>query len=251
MKAVIVEDEKPSAEHLSMLLQRLDPTIEVVQYLDTVKGTVQAFQEGLQADLLFLDIHLADGNSFEIFSKIHIETPIIFTTAYNQYAINAFKQNSIDYLLKPIALKDLAFALEKFKKQTQTTNKSLIDSISAAYQQMNKPYKNRFIVKKGQAIESISTSDIHHFESKDSISFLITTKGSRYPIDYTLDELEAISDPKDFFRINRKIIIHIQSVEKVTTYFNSRLVIAKKFLDDDTCIVSRDRVNDFKQWLDT
>lgn len=251
MKAVIVEDEKPSAEHLSLLLQRLEPSLEVVQYLDTVKGTVQAFRDGLQADLLFLDIHLADGNSFEIFNQVSIDTPIIFTTAYNQYAINAFKQNSIDYLLKPVASKDLAFALEKFKKQAQKTNQSFIDSLAAAYQQMNKTYKTRFMVKKGQAIESISTADIHHFESKDSLSFLITTKGTRYPIDYTLDQLEALSDPKCFFRINRKIIIHIQSVEKVTPYFNSRLAIARKFLDDETCIVSRDRVTDFKQWLDT
>lgn len=251
MKAVIVEDEKPSAEHLTLLLQRLDSTIEVVQYLDTVRGTVQAFQEGLQADLLFLDIHLADGNSFEIYNHVHLETPIIFTTAYNQYAINAFKQNSIDYLLKPIALKDLAFALEKFKKQTQASHKSLLDSVAAAYQQMNKSYKSRFIVKKGQAIESVATSDIHHFESKESLTFLITTKGNRYPIDYPLDQLEGILDPNDFFRINRKIIIHIQSVDKVTTYFNSRLAITKKFLDDESCIVSRDRVNGFKQWLDT
>ena len=119
MKVVLVEDEKPSAEHLALLLQRIDSTIEVVQYLDTVKATVKAFQEGIKADLLFLDIHLADGNSFEIFEKVQLDIPIIFTTAYDQYAIQAFKQNSIDYLLKPISLKDLQFALEKYKKQQQ------------------------------------------------------------------------------------------------------------------------------------
>ena len=126
MKVVIVEDEKLSAEHLALLLQRIDSSIEVVRYLDTVKGTVKAFQDGIEADLLFLDIHLADGNSFEIFNQIQIDTPIIFTTAYDQYAIQAFKQNSIDYLLKPVSLKDLQFAFEKYKKQQQTNQKQWI-----------------------------------------------------------------------------------------------------------------------------
>jgi DNA-binding LytR/AlgR family response regulator len=215
-----------------------------------VKGTIKAFQDGLEADLLFLDIHLADGNSFEIFNKIHIDTPIIFTTAYDQYAIQAFKQNSIDYLLKPIALKDVLFALEKYKKQHQFANKQLVENITMAYQQLNKEYKTRFLVKIGQTIDTIKTDEIHHFETEESLSFLVTTKGSRYAIDYTLDQLEALLQPKDFFRINRKIILNIQSIEKVATYFNSRLSIATKFLDSDARIVSRDRVNDFKMWLD-
>ena len=141
MKVVLVEDEKPSAEHLALLLQRIDSTIEVVQYLDTVKATVKAFQEGIKADLLFLDIHLADGNSFEVFEKVQLDIPIIFTTAYDQYAIQAFKQNSIDYLLKPISLKDLQFALEKYKKQQQFANKQWIENVASAYQQLNKSYK--------------------------------------------------------------------------------------------------------------
>ncbi|MDQ5928712.1 MAG: two-component system, LytTR family, response regulator [Bacteroidota bacterium] len=251
MKVVIVEDEKLSAEHLCLLLQRIDKSIEVIKYLDTVKGTINAFQEGLEANLLFLDIHLADGNSFEIFNQIYIDTPIIFTTAYDQYAIQAFKQNSIDYLLKPISLKDVQFALEKYKKQEQKANKNLIENITIAYQQLNKPYKTRFLVKKGQTIESILTTDIHHFETEESISFLTTNKGNRYPIDFTLDQLETLLQPKNFFRINRKIIIHIQSIEKVNTYFNSRLSIATKFLDADSRVVSRDRVTDFKLWLDS
>jgi DNA-binding LytR/AlgR family response regulator len=250
MKIVIVEDEKPSAVHLFMLLQRIDSSIEVVQYLDTVKGTIKAFQEGLEADLLFLDIHLADGNGFEIFNNIQIETPIIFTTAYDQYAIKAFKQNSIDYLLKPIALKDVQFALEKYKKQAQKSNKNLIENITAAYQQLHKPYKNRFLVKMGQSIDTIQTDEIHHFETQESLTFLVTNKGNRYAIDYTLEQLENLLQPKDFFRINRKIIMRIQSIEKVNTYFNSRLSVVTKFLEGDARIVSRDRVNDFKMWLD-
>jgi DNA-binding LytR/AlgR family response regulator len=250
MKVAIVEDEKLSAEHLALLLQRIDSSIEVVRYLDTVKGTVKALQEGMEVDLLFLDIHLADGNSFEIFDKIQIDTPIIFTTAYDQYAIQAFKQNSIDYLLKPVSLKDLQFALEKYKKQQKTANNQWIENVTSVYHQLNKQYKTRFLVKIGQTIDTVQTDLIHHFETKDSLSFLITTKGNRYPIDYTLDQLETMLQPKDFFRINRKIILHIHSIEKVNTYFNSRLSVVTKFLDSDARIVSRDRVSDFKLWLD-
>ena len=251
MKVVIVEDEKLSAEHLALLLQRIDSGIEVVRYLDTVKATIQAFQEGIKADLLFLDIHLADGNSFEIFNEIRVDTPIVFTTAYDQYAIQAFKQNSVDYLLKPVSLRDLQFALEKFKRQEQKVSKHLIESITATYNQLNRQYKSRFLVKIGQTIDTISTDAIHHFTTEDSITFLITTKGNRYPIDYSLDQLETILEPKDFFRINRKIILKIQVIEKVTSYFNSRLSITTKFLEGEARVVSRDRVNDFKQWLDT
>lgn len=251
MNVVIVEDEKLSAEHLSLLLQKIDTSIEVIKYTDTVKATVEALQTGLQADLIFLDIHLADGNSFEIFTKIQTEIPIIFTTAYDNYAIQAFKQNSIDYLLKPIALTDLKFSIEKYKKQQQTTNKQLIENITFAYQQLNKSYKNRFLVKVGQSIDTISTEEIHHFETEESLSFLITNKGSRYAIDYTLDQLEKLLQPKDFFRINRKIILHIKAIEKVSTYFNGRLSINTNFLKGDTNVVSRERVNDFKAWLDS
>lgn len=250
MKVVIVEDEKLSAEHLSLVLQKIDISIEVIAHFDTIKATVNAFIDGLTADLLFLDIHLADGNSFEIFSKIHIELPIIFTTAYDHYAIQAFKQNSIDYLLKPIALPDLKFAIEKFKKQQQKTDSKLIENLTQAYHQLNKTYKSRFMVKLGQHIGAIQTIDIHHFVTQDSISFIVTAKGDRYPVDYTLDQLESLLEPKSFFRINRKIIINIQAIEKVNAYFNGRFAIASKFLDGDVRIVSRDRVNDFKIWLD-
>ena len=250
MKVVIIEDEKLLAEHLTILLQKIDESITVVNYFDTITASVNAFRDGLNADLIFMDIHLADGNSFEIFHQIQLEIPVIFTTAYDNYAIQAFKQNSVDYLLKPIALQDVQFAMEKFKKQQQLGNNDLISSIANAYQQLNKEYKTRFLVKLGQTIDTITVEEIHHFETKESLSFLVTNKGNHYLIDYTLDQLETMLQPKNFFRINRKIILHIESIEKVSTYFNSRLSIATKFLDNDARIVSRDRVNDFKKWLD-
>jgi two-component SAPR family response regulator len=138
MNVVIIEDEKLSAEHLTVLLQKIDSTLVVSHYFDTILASVTAFKEGLKADLIFMDIHLADGNSFEIFNQIQLEIPVIFTTAYDNYAIQAFKQNSIDYLLKPIALQELQFAIDKFKKQQQLGNKDLISSIATAYQQLNK-----------------------------------------------------------------------------------------------------------------
>ena len=249
MKVVIVEDEKLSAEHLALLLYRIDNTIEVVKYLDTVKETIKAFQQGLEANLFFFDIHLADGNSFEIFNQIKIDTPIIFTTAYDQYAIQAFKQNSIDYLLKPVSLKDLSFALEKYKKQEQKVNENLIENITTAYQQLNKQYKTRFLVKKGQTIESILTGDIHHFETDESISFLTTNKGSRYPIDYTLDQLETLLGPKDFFRINRNMMVRLTAIQKISPYLNGRLILELAPNTKGEVIVSREKVSEFKVWL--
>lgn len=250
MKVVIIEDEKPSARHLKNLLQNIDSDIEVVKYLDTIKSTIEYFIEDHLVDLIFLDIHLADGNSFEIFTIIPINTPFIFTTAFDNYAIQAFKQNSIDYLLKPITEKDLQFSLEKFKKLKGADNVAIIENIAQAYQNINKSYKSRFIVKKGQILDYILSEEINHFETKDSLSYLVTSKGNRYNIENSLDELETLIDPKYFFRINRKIIIQIKSIQKIRNYFNSRLSISSNYLNEDSSIVSRERVNDFKKWLD-
>ncbi len=250
MKVVIIEDEKLSAEQLTLFLHRIDVTIEIIKYLETVKESIIFFQQEHDIDLIFLDIHLADGNSFEIFKHTTITTPIIFTTAFDKYAIDAFKQNSIDYLLKPIAIQDLQFAITKLKQQQQISTKKLLENISVAYQQTSKTYKNRFLVKQGQTIDSIETKDIHHFETQESITFLVLATGKRFPIDNTLDQLETILSPTDFFRVNRKIIIHFNSIQKTNTYTNGRLQIQSLFLTQDACIVSRERVHDFKMWLD-
>ena len=250
MRVVIIEDERLSAEHLALMLHKSDSNIEVIAYLETVREATTAFSVGLSADLLFVDIHLADGNSFEIFSNTIIDTPIIFTTAYNQYAIQAFQQNSIGYILKPVTLSDLKFALEKFNKQLQLSTKQLTEKLNLVNSSLNNQYKSRFLVRKGQTIDYVSTEAIVHFETRDSISFLVTTKGFRYPVDYTLEQIENLLSPKEFFRINRKIIIHINTIEKVDNYLNGRLKITGNQLSEDDSIVSRDRVNDFKKWLD-
>ncbi len=250
MKVIIIEDEMLSAEHLELLLKRIDPEISIIGIFDSVKKSVIEFERGLKADLLFVDIHLADGLSFEIFSKISIETPVIFTTAFDEYAIQAFKVNSIDYLLKPIGLSELQVAVDKFKKWNLVNQKSLIEQLSHLYSSFNKLYKTRFMVKMGDQIVSIKAEDILHFIAEDRIVLLMSKDVKRYPIDFTLDQIDEMLDPAVFFRINRKVILNINAIQKVTSYFNSRLKVHAIQLSDDSAIVSRDRVSEFKLWLD-
>jgi DNA-binding LytR/AlgR family response regulator len=249
MNVVIIEDEKLSAEHLCNLLTKIDPAIRVLQTFDTVKNSVLAFKSGLKADLLFVDIHLADGLSFDIFQEISIDTPIIFTTAYDEYAIRAFKLNSVDYLLKPIGIEDLRNALGKFKKLGRVDYSIMLDNIVQSYQLMNKQYKSRFMIRIGENIVSVKTADIAHFIFEDGIVLLVTNSSHRYPVDFTLDQLESMLDPVEYFRINRKVIINFNSFRKTGAYFNSRLKITSHLLHDDDSIVSRERVNSFKEWL--
>ncbi|MDX2174681.1 MAG: LytTR family DNA-binding domain-containing protein [Bacteroidota bacterium] len=251
MKVIIIEDEQLSAEHLTTLLKKVDNSILVIGTADSVKKSIKLLSDNPQVDLLFVDIHLADGVSFDIFSKVTIDTPIIFTTAYNEYAIKAFKVNSIDYLLKPIGIEDLRGAVQKFEKLKNTSQQKInSEKIDTAFNIINKQYKTRFMVKMGDTISSIKTEDIAHFIAEDGIVLLVIKTGKRYPIDYTLDQLEQLIDLNLFFRINRKVLIQIDAVKKVSSYFNSRYKINSDFLQEDDGIVSRERVNDFKNWLD-
>ena len=250
MKAIIIEDEKLSADYLVNMLKRIDPAIEIIATFDSVKKSIEEFQKGIQADILFVDIHLADGLSFDIFTKVQIDIPVIFTTAYDDYAIKAFKLNSIDYLLKPIGIDELKQSIEKFKKLNSFQNNFQIEELSKSYIQINKQPKNRFMVKIGDTLISIKIEEINLFVAEDGVVLLVTNLNKRYTIDYTLDQLENMVETSSFFRINRKVIIGISSIEKVGTYFNSRLKINSNQLDDDSSIVSRDRVNDFKKWMD-
>lgn len=250
MKAVIIEDEKLSAEHLETLLKKVDKQIQVVAVYDSVKAVLEAFKHGVPADLLFMDIHLADGLSFEIFTKLAIDTPVIFTTAYDEYAIKAFKVNSIDYLLKPIGIGELRSALEKFKKRQTPSPAHILPDLSKVYENMSKQYKTRFMVKMGDHLVSVKSDEIAHFIAEDGVVLLSTKIEKRYAVDYTLDQLEELLDGSSFFRINRKVFVHINAIQKISTYFNSRLKINSPGLVDDDSVVSRERVNDFKKWLD-
>lgn len=249
MNAIIIEDENLSAEHLSNLLYKVDPTIIVTDIFDSVARSVEAFSKGIRPDLLFLDIQLSDGLSFEIFSKIVIDTPVIFTTAYNEYAVKAFQLNSVDYLLKPVGIEDLRRAVEKFKKFNRQDSIALMENIVNAFRSIRKDYRTRFLVRSGDAVVSVKTDTVAHFVFEDGIVLLVTHSGKRYPVDFTLEQLESQLNPELFFRINRKVIIQIDSIEKVSPYFNGRLKLAVLLLDEENRIVSRDRVFAFKKWM--
>ena len=249
MNAIIIEDEKLSAEHLITLLNKIDESMQVVAIFESVKKSIEAFKNGINCDLIFVDIHLADGLSFEIFKEVNTDIPVIFTTAFDEYAIKAFNLNSIDYLLKPIGIIDLKRALDKFNKQ-KNYNPAILEILATAYNTLNKQYKTRFMVKMGDSIKTVKTEEISHFIFEDSIVLLTTDRGKRYALDFTLAALEELLDPAIFFRINRKVIVNISVIQKVSSYFNSRLKLNLLTLQDDDCIVSRERVGDFKKWLD-
>lgn len=247
MKVIIIEDEQLSAEHLVRLLHKIDPSIQVIAQLDSVEASLAAFHNGLTADFMLVDIHLADGSSFDLFSQISIDIPVIFTTAFDQYAIQAFQLNSIAYLLKPIDGLELSKALNKLSKWTIQEQQRLIGQIQQLH--ASPTYKQRFLVKLGDQIHSIKTNEIHHFISEDGMVFLVNSLNKRFPVDFTLDQLESLLQPEQFFRINRKVILHIDGIQKISSFFNSRLKIQTTHLNGDETVVSRERVNAFKEWL--
>ena len=247
MNVVIIEDEHLSAEHLMRLLGRIDASIQVIQRFETVKQSLEAFKNGLRADLLFVDIHLADGNAFELFSSISIDIPVIFTTAFDQYAIQSFQTNSIDYLLKPVGIDELTTAINKFNRLSRQQHEQLVQNLINIRPLSS--FKTRFMVKLGENIVSIKTDEIDHFKAEDGIVLLVNQLGKRYPVDYTMDQLEPLLDPAIFFRINRKAFVNIENVKKVGQFFNSRLKVATNHLVGDDAVVSRERVGNFKEWL--
>ena len=250
MKVLILEDENMAAKRLTGLLEKLDPTIEVLDVLDSVKTGVKWLSTN-KADLLFFDIQLADGLSFEIFEQVEVKTPIIFTTAFDEYAIKAFKLNSVDYLLKPIDPKELENALDQFKAQhTENSSKFNMAMIEQAMNMMTKKFKERFVVKTGEYIHTINVAETAYFFSQDKATFLQSRDKNRYIIDYTLEQVEQLVDPNQFFRINRKYLVSLEAVKDIITYSNSRLRLILHQTNDMDVIVSREKVQDFKKWLD-
>jgi len=249
ISVLIVEDEEIAAKRLTKLLDELMPDARVVGSVDSVKSAASWFRQNDEPDLAFFDIQLADGKSFEIFESVNINCPVIFTTAYDQYAIKAFKVNSVDYLLKPIAKPDLAHAIDKFRNQTaqlQITSSDLIQLLNAS----DKKHKERFVLKVGEHLKSVLTQDIEVFFSQDKSTYAYTHAGQKYILDFTLDQIEEMVDPRQFYRISRKFIINIDGIGDIITFSTSRLKIIPRSFSSDEMIVSRDRVNDFKAWLD-
>jgi DNA-binding LytR/AlgR family response regulator len=250
MKVLIVEDEKLSAEHLTLLLSKLEPGYEVVHVSESVKRTIAFLESGMKVDLIFMDIHLADGISFDIFEKVKDTAPIIFTTAFDEYAIKAFKVNSVDYLLKPIGKAELRTSLDKFKSVNEKLTAGQSERLEETFNIINRKYKNRFMVRSGEQILSIPVEEISFLISEDGIVILVTKSGSRYALDQSLDTNEVLLNPEQFFRISRKVIIGFDSINKIVPHLNSRLKIFANHMNEDDGIVSRERVGDFKLWLD-
>lgn len=249
MKVVIVEDEKLAAQKLQQLLTEVDAEINVVKVLESVEESINWFSTHSAPDLIFMDIQLDDGISFEIFNTIKIESPIIFTTAFNQYAIRAFKVNSVDYLLKPIDHQGLSNALQKFKK-IFAEERSFEDRVSAVFKQISHPYKSRFFIKIGMKYQSIQVADICCILVEERNTFLKTQTGKTYDLDYSLDQLQKMLDPEQFFRINRNFLVNINCIDEIISYSSSRLKLKLKSTTSGDLIVSRDKVAAFKRWMD-
>ncbi len=248
MNVLIIEDERLAAEQLINLLNKYDKNITVLDVIDSVKNAVQWLKINEKPELVFMDIQLADGLSFEIFEKIQLTSPVIFITAYDQYAIRAFKVNSIDYLLKPLDFDELKIAIDKFKStKLSSINQDIIDKFK---NMLTNNFKNRFVVKVGEHIRPINIEKINYFYSFEKATYINTTENRNYVIDYSLEQAEVLIDPNLFFRINRKYLISFASIIDIISYSNSRLKIKLVNSDDNVIIVSRERVNDFKEWLD-
>jgi DNA-binding LytR/AlgR family response regulator len=251
MNVIIIEDEKPSARRLNRMLSALN--IEAETMLHSVEESLEWFKNNEHPDLIFLDIQLSDGLSFEIFEAIDINSAVIFTTAYDEYALQAFKLNSIDYLLKPIDEDDLKIAVEKFKSRTPKKQEVTLDFNDIKKLLVNpieREYKKRFSVKVGQHLKLINIDDIECIYSENKGTYVFTNEGRNYLLDSTLDQLEDELEPEVFFRISRKFYINVNAIKDMVSYTNSRLQIKLNRFKEQDIIVARERVKDFKNWLE-
>ncbi|MDX2445074.1 MAG: LytTR family DNA-binding domain-containing protein [Bacteroidales bacterium] len=253
MKVLIIEDEQLAYERMVELIKEVDKNISICGNLDSVKKSIEWFQENELPDLVFMDIQLADGLSFEIFDHVTVDCPIIFTTAYQEYAIKAFKVNSIDYLLKPIDSEELNAAFKKFKKrmeEKENTSNIPLEVLNDVKKMLDRQYKNRFVVKVGEHIKSIEVKDILFFYSLDKGTYMHTKDKRSLNIDFSLDTIQELVDPMKFFRVNRKFLVSHPAIEDIVVYSNSRLKLKLTYSTEEDVLVSREKVQAFKSWLD-
>ncbi len=249
MRVLILEDEELAADRLQSLILRLRPEAEVLALLDTVEEAVELLRAQPALDLAFFDIQLADGASFQVFEQVKVPCPVVFTTAYDQYTLKAFKVNSIDYLLKPINEPDLAQAIGQFEElqaQFRPAPTSL-ERVEKVLQSLQKQYKSRFVVRAGHQFLSIRAENIQYFFTEHRTTWLRHQDGKKHAVEHTLEELEELLDPALFFRVNRQYIVHIDEIRQTTVFSNARLKV--RLGDTTETTVSRDRVSGFKDWL--
>lgn len=248
MRILIVEDERPAAERLKGFIRRNLSDAEVIGECDSIEETLQ-FLKSNRPDLAFFDIELADGQSLRIFEKAEIDFPVVFTTAYDHYAVKAFEVNGIDYLLKPLSEETFDRAIQRFRAAQNKTTIN-IEHLSSLLSQ-SQSYRERFLVKTGSKLAFVPTEHIRWFSSASSTTFMVTMGNERFMLDQSLDEIEADLDPKRFFRINRGFIVSAASIQGIEVYFNHRLLLRIAPESDEEVIVSRQRVKEFRHWLDS
>jgi DNA-binding LytR/AlgR family response regulator len=253
MKALIIEDEYPAAERLEKLIRKLGARVELVGVLESVESAKRWFATSQSVDLIFSDIQLSDGLSFQIFEAFPAHSPIIFTTSYDEYAIKAFRVKSIDYLLKPIKLPELADAMKKYQDLKQEFSphayarkvESLLDSLEMS----RRTHKTRFLVKNGEQLIPMGQDQVAYFYTANELACLVGRDGRQYLVDYTLEELESLVDPLQFFRLNRQFIAQITAIQKIHTYFNGKLIVELRPETAQEVLVSREKAPAFKAWL--
>ena len=251
MRILIVEDEELAVKKLLKTLAATGVAADIVGTTDSIKSSVQWLQENPAPDLILMDIELADGQSFEIFNLTQVKSPVIFTTSYDEYALKAFKVNSVDYLLKPVQSDELQAALNKFTQLKNSKQDISIESLVKELQQklQTKEYRKRFLVKHAQKLVSIDVEDIAYFYSDGRLNFFKTTDNRKFVVDYTMDEMEEMLNPEKYFRISRSFYVSIDSVDKIDEYFGNRLILGLKPVLDKEALVSREKVSEFKKWL--
>lgn len=250
IRTLIIEDEEPAARRLEKLLLEIEPSVDIVGRLESIESSVKWFEENRHPDLLLLDIQLADGECFDIFKKVKVDSFVIFTTAYDEYAIKAFELNSIDYLLKPVDKNKLGNSIQKFKSLSQSSQPQFnLDDLMEAIESRKSGYKKRFAISIGTKIKSVETSEIAYFFSLEKNTFLGTFDGHQYPVDFSLDRIENIIDPDIFFRINRQYIVNYKAIQKINVLSKSRLELNVSGATEEM-LVSSAKSHSFRQWID-
>jgi DNA-binding LytR/AlgR family response regulator len=257
MQVLIIEDEPLAVKKLQRLLAEVAFDVKVIGTAGSIRAAVEWLEANPAPDLIFMDIELSDGQSFEIFQKTRVKSPVIFVTSYDEFALQAFKVNSVDYLLKPVQREDLEAAINKFRELREQYMREA-NPISASIESLlmslaggpaTKEYRNRFLVKHLQKYVSVDVADIAYFWSEGRVNFFKTKDGQRYLVEYTMDEIESMLDPRDWFRVSRQFIVSVPSVNEIHPFFNNRLKLHLRPQEPEEVTVSRERVADFKLWL--
>lgn len=248
MKILVIEDEKLAADRLMKMIREIEPTAEFLATIVSIQSAVEWFRHHPDPDLILMDIHLADGQSFDVFKSVRVNAPVIFVTAYDEHALEAFTVNSIDYLLKPVKKEDLQRAFDKFHRFSGS-NSVQIEQLLQQLGVRGKEFQKRMVIRYGDTIKMVDIHDVAYFYTEDKINYLCTHANLKYPIDFNLDELEGLLDPASFFRINRQFIINISAIDKMLAWSKSRVKVVLKPATQEDTIVSTERSPFFKDWL--